>query len=71
MVLGISGCLPKYSAIAQAKETPSKVLVPLPISSNNIKLLLLMLFNIPAVSIISTINVLSPPEILSLAPTLV
>lgn len=52
-------------------EIPSKVEVPLPISSNNIKLRLEILFMMEAVSFISTINVDSPLEILSLAPTLV
>ena len=52
-------------------EIPSYVLVPLPISSNNIKLLSLMLFTIDADSNISIIKVDSPCDILSLAPTLV
>ena len=58
-----------YSAIDQAIEIPSYVLVPLPISSNNIKLFWLKLFKILAVSFISTIKVDSPIEILSDAPT--
>ena len=58
-----------YSVILQAIEIPSYVLVPLPISSNKIKLRSEILFKILAVSFISTINVDSPEEILSDAPT--
>ena len=54
-----------------AIEIPSYVDVPLPISSNNIKLRGVRLFMIEAVSFISTMNVLSPLLRLSLAPTLV
>ena len=57
--------------MAQAIERPSKVAVPLPTSSNSIKLLLVALFRMFAASFISTRNVLSPPAKLSLAPTLV
>ena len=48
---------------------PSKVLVPRPISSSTIRLRLLILLIMLAVSFISTINVLSPPLKLSEAPT--
>ena len=46
-----------YSATAHAIATPSYVLVPLPISSSNIKLFSVAEFKIYAVSTISTINV--------------
>ncbi len=60
-----------YSATAHAIEIPSKVDVPLPISSSIISEFLVAFFKILAVSTISTIKVDSPRERLSLAPTLV
>ncbi len=48
--------------------SPSNVLVPRPISSNISRLRLVALFSMPATSLISTINVLCPPERLSDAP---
>ena len=59
------------SVIAQAKDNPSKVLVPLPTSSKSMKLLSVALFSMFDASFISTKKVLSPPARLSLAPTLV
>eukprot|EP00835_Amoeboradix_gromovi_P004410 NODE_341_length_10628_cov_0.466996.p6 type:complete len:161 gc:universal NODE_341_length_10628_cov_0.466996:2386-2868(+) len=56
---------------AYASAYPSIELVPLPNSSIIIKLLLVALFNILLVSISSTMNVLCPIAISSLAPTLV
>ena len=70
-VLGVCGDWCKNSAMLHAIEIPSYVDVPLPISSSKIKLLAVRLFMMLAVSFISTINVLSPPVILSDAPTLV
>ena len=54
--------------MAQAILIPSKVLVPLPISSRIIRLCGVAFFNISAVSCISTINVLCPADRLSNAP---
>ncbi|OQA28915.1 MAG: hypothetical protein BWY59_00618 [Verrucomicrobia bacterium ADurb.Bin345] len=48
---------------------PSNVLVPRPISSSTIRLRSVAELRIAALSIISTINVLSPRTRLSLAPT--
>ena len=50
-----------YIAAAQAKDSPSKVLVPLPISSMRTRLLFVAFCRIVAVSVISTINVERPP----------
>ena len=50
-------------------DMPSYVEVPRPSSSNSIRLRSLMLLSIEAASFISTINVDSPSDILSLAPT--
>ena len=58
-------------ATAHARESPSKVEVPRPISSNRMRHLLVKLFNMLAVSFISTKNVDSHPAKLSEAPTLV
>ena len=60
-----------YSSTAQAIESPSKVLVPRPISSSIRRLLLVALFKIFATSVISTIKVLWPEAKSSDAPTLV
>ena len=56
-------------SIASNRLMPSKVLVPRPISSIRIKLLAEILLRMIAVSFISTMNVDSPDEILSDAPT--
>ena len=60
-----------YSITAQAIERPSKVLVPLPISSRIRRLLDVALRRIFATSVISTMNVLCPEARSSEAPTLV
>ena len=57
--------------IAVAIEIPSKVDVPLPISSKIIKDFFVALFTILATSLISNINVDCPVSRSSLAPTLV
>src|SRR3546814_4182064 len=58
-----------YSAMDQAMEMPSYVLVPRPISSRRIRLRAEILLRILAVSFISTMKVDSPEERLSEAPT--
>ena len=58
-----------YSSTAHAMLNPSKVLVPLPISSIMSRLLEVALFKMFAISLISTMNVLWPVERLSDAPT--
>ena len=58
-----------YSTIAQAIDMPSYVLVPRPISSRRTSERSDRLWRIVAVSSISTMNVDSPLEILSDAPT--
>ena len=60
-----------YSTTAQAMERPSKVLVPLPISSRIRRLFLVAFRRILATSVISTIKVLCPEARSSEAPTLV
>ncbi len=60
-----------YSITAHAMESPSKVLVPLPISSSISRLFFVALLSIFATSVISTINVLCPDARSSDAPTLV
>ena len=56
------------SALAQAKDKPSKVLVPRPTSSINTKLCAVALCKILAVSVISTIKVERPEARSSDAP---
>ena len=60
-----------YSTTDHAIERPSKVEVPLPISSKINKLFLVALFKIFATSFISTMNVDWPVDKSSEAPTLV
>src|SRR5919199_1424742 len=55
--------------MAQASETPSKVLVPRPISSRMTRLRGVALLRMLAVSVISTMNVLIPRPSSSVAPT--
>ena len=55
--------------MAQARLTPSKVLVPRPISSRMMKLFSVAALSMEAVSAISTKKVDLPPARLSLAPT--
>ena len=57
-----------YSSTARAMLMPSKVEVPLPISSKIIRLLEVALLSIDATSLISTINVDCPAERSSDAP---
>ena len=59
------------SITAQAMDNPSKVLVPLPISSSTRRLFLVALRRILATSVISTMKVLCPLARSSEAPTLV
>ena len=60
-----------YSATAFAIEIPSKVEVPLPISSRITRLFAVASLSISATSVISTIKVDCPALRSSLAPTLV
>ena len=60
-----------YSTTAHAIERPSKVEVPLPISSRIIRLFFVAFLSIFETSVISTINVLCPLARSSDAPTLV
>ena len=57
-----------YSTTARAMLMPSKVLVPLPISSRITRLSFVAYFKICATSFISTIKVLCPLTRSSLAP---
>ena len=60
-----------YSTTAQAIDSPSKVLVPLPISSKISRLSFVAFLRILATSVISTIKVDCPLARSSEAPTLV
>ncbi len=69
IVFGPSGLRAMCSATAHAMESPSKVAVPRPISSSSTRLRPVAWRRMWAVSCISTMNVLCPRRIWSLAPT--